>query len=79
VISWPAAACRPILTPLWHGCAPEKRIRLIVSGPVRGEALMDDICCCLAAGADAVTSAGSRLCRREDVEELYRHLSGNSG
>jgi hypothetical protein len=40
---------------------------------------MDDVRCCLAADDDAVKSDGSRLCRREDVAESHRHLTGYSG
>jgi 6-phosphofructokinase 2 len=58
--------------------AGDSTVAGIVSGLTRGKSFIDAVRYGIAAGAAAVMSPGSQLCRREDVEELYRQLTGHS-
>jgi 6-phosphofructokinase 2 len=57
--------------------AGDSTVAGIVSGLSRGKAFMDAARYGMAAGAAAVMSPGSKLCRREDVEELYWKMTGH--
>jgi 6-phosphofructokinase 2 len=46
----------------------------ITLGLAQGRSLMDSVRYGVAAGAAAVMTSGTQLCRREDVERLYKEL-----
>lgn len=55
--------------------AGDSMVAGIVLGLARGYALRDSIRFGVAAGAAAVMSPGTQLCRREDAERLYKQIS----
>jgi 6-phosphofructokinase 2 len=59
--------------------AGDSMVAGIVFGLSRGKSFMDAVRYGVAAGAAAVTTAGSELCRRQDVEDLYGRMSGGKG
>lgn len=56
--------------------AGDSTVAAIVLGLKQGKSFMDAVRYGMAAGAAAVMTPGSELCRRTDVERLYREMKG---
>jgi 6-phosphofructokinase 2 len=54
--------------------AGDSMVAGITLGLAQGQSLMDSVRYGVAAGAAAVMTSGTQLCRREDVERLYKEL-----
>ncbi len=66
----------PIISKIGAG---DSMVAGIVLGLARGQSLRQAVCLGVAAGAAAVMTPGTELCRREDTERLYDLLQSGSG